>query len=478
MNYAIIAYIMGRVLQVEAIFMILPFFAGLLYKEEQGIAFLVVGLITFFVGFLLAWKKPKSSSFYAREGMVTVSLSWVLLGLIGAVPFVLNGDIPNVIDAIFETVSGFTTTGASVVRDVESLSHASLLWRSFTHWIGGMGVLVFVLSILPLAGAQNIYIMKAESPGPSVGKLVPKIKSTAAYLYKIYFGMTLLQFLLLLLGDLDVFSAFNLSIATAGTGGFALLRDGCNSYSTYVQVVITIFMILFGINFSVYYLILCRKFKQALFCEEMRWYLLIIAASIMMITINVADRFVSIGQAVKHVSFTVASIISSTGFATVDYNEWPTFSKTIIVGLMFIGACAGSTGGGLKVSRIVIYLKTVKKAIVQYLHPKCVKVVKFEGKQVEHETIRGVNTFLVTFVFLFAISVLLISLDNFSFTTNFTAVATTLNNMGPGLEMVGPTGSFADFSVLSKIVLILDMLLGRLEIFPLLILFAPGTYKR
>lgn len=478
MNYAIIAYIMGRVLQVEALFMMLPFLAGVFYKEEQGIPFLIVGLITFLVGFILTCKKPQSSSFYAREGMVTVSLSWIVLGLIGAVPLILNGDIPNIIDALFETVSGFTTTGASVVRDVESLSHASLLWRSITHWLGGMGVLVFVLSILPLAGAQNIYIMKAESPGPSVGKLVPKIKSTAAYLYKIYFGMTVLQFLLLLLGDLDIFSALNLSIATAGTGGFALLRDGCNSYSSYVQIVITVFMILFGINFSVYYLILCRKFKQALFCEELHWYLLIIASSIVMITANVASRFGSIAEAVKHVSFTVASIISSTGFATVDFDKWPTFSKTIIVGLMFIGACAGSTGGGLKVSRIIIYLKTAKKAIQQYLHPKCVKIVKFEGKQVEHETIRGVNTYLVTFVFLFAVSMLIISLDNFSFTTNFTAVTTTLNNMGPGLEMVGPTGSFADFSVLSKIVLILDMLLGRLEIFPLLILFAPATYKR
>ena len=478
MNYAIIAYIMGRVMQVEAVFMLLPFLAGLFYKEEQGIAFLVVALLTFAAGFVLSIKRPKSTSFYSKEGMVTVSLSWIVLGLVGAVPFVINGDIPNVMDALFETVSGFTTTGASVVRDVESLSHASLLWRSVTHWIGGMGVLVFVLSILPLAGAQNIYIMKAESPGPSVGKLVPKIKSTAAYLYKIYFGMTVIQLILLLFSELDFFTAFNLSIATAGTGGFGLLRDGCNSYSSYVQIVLTVFMILFGINFGVYYLMLCRKFKQALQCEEMRWYLLIIASAIVLITLNVADRFTSVAEAVKHVAFTVASIISSTGFATADFNEWPTFSKTIIVGLIFIGACAGSTGGGLKVSRIVIYIKTAKKAIAQYLHPKCVKVVKFEGKQVEHETIRGVNTYLVTFIFLFALSMLLISLDNYSFTTNFTAVATTLNNIGPGLEMVGPTGSFADFSALSKAVLIMDMLLGRLEIFPVLILFSRGTYKR
>lgn len=478
MNIPVVVYILGRVMQVEGAFMLLPAFVGLLYKETAGLSFLLVGGIEFLAGLLIILKKPKNKSFFAKEGFVTVSLSWILLAIIGALPYVLNGDIPHYLDALFETVSGFTTTGASILGSVEAIHQCSKFWRCFSNWIGGMGVLVFVLSILPLAGAQNIYLMKAESPGPTVGKLVPKVKSTAANLYKIYCGMTMVEIILLLLGGLDGFSAITMSFATAGTGGFGILNSSCLEYSPYVQIVITIFMILFAVNFSVYYLLLTKRFRQALGCEEMRWFFAIIIVAVIAITLNVWNMFDGVGEAVRHVAFTVGSIITSTGFSTVDYNMWPEFSKTILLMVMFVGACAGSTGGGVKVSRIVIYIKSVKKMIEQYIHPRSVKIVKFEGKQVEHEVVRGINMFLITYIILFAFSVLLISFDNFGFTTNFSAVAATINNTGPGLEMVGPSGNYAMFSPLSKMVLAFDMLAGRLEIFPLLLLFAPTTYKR
>lgn len=478
MNIPVVVYILGRVMQVEGAFMLLPAFVGLLYKETAGLSFLLVGGIEFLAGLLIILKKPENKSFFAKEGFVTVSLSWILLAIIGALPYVLNGDIPHYLDALFETVSGFTTTGASILGSVEAIHQCSKFWRCFSNWIGGMGVLVFVLSILPLAGAQNIYLMKAESPGPTVGKLVPKVKSTAANLYKIYCGMTLIEVVLLLLGGLDGFSAITMSFATAGTGGFGILNSSCLEYSPYVQVVITIFMILFAVNFSVYYLLLTKRFRQAFGCEEMRWFFAIIIVAVIAITLNVWDMFDGVGEAVRHVAFTVGSLMTSTGFSTVDYNMWPEFSKTILLMLMFVGACAGSTGGGMKVSRMVIYLKSVKKMIEQYIHPRSIKIVKFEGKQVEHEVVRGINMFLITYIFLFAVSVLLISFDNFGFTTNFSAVAATINNTGPGLEMVGPSGNYAMFSPLSKMVLAFDMLAGRLEIFPLLLLFAPTTYKR
>lgn len=478
MNIPIVVFILGRVLQVEGVFMLLPAFVGLLYKETAGLSFLLVGVIEFLVGLLITIKKPENKSFFAKEGFVTVSLSWILLAIMGALPYVLNGDIPHYLDAFFETVSGFTTTGASILGSVETLTQCSKFWRCFSNWIGGMGVLVFVLSILPLAGAQNIYIMKAESPGPTVGKLVPKVKSTAANLYKIYCGMTLIEIVLLLLGGLDGFSAITMSFATAGTGGFGILNSSCLEYSPYVQVVITIFMILFAVNFSVYYLLLTKRFRQALGCEEMRWFFAIIIVAIFAITLNVWNMFDSTGEAVRHVAFTVGSLMTSTGFSTVDYTMWPEFSKTILLMLMFVGACAGSTGGGMKVSRIVIYAKSVKKMIEQYIHPRSIKIVKFEGKQVEHEVVRGINMFLITYVFLFTVSLLLISFDNFGFTTNFSAIAATINNTGPGMELIGPNGNYAMFSPFSKLVLSFNMLAGRLEIFPLLLLFAPTTYKR
>lgn len=479
MNIPIVIYILGRVMLVEGVFMAAPAVVGLCYQQfDAAIAFWAIGFIEALLGFVVSFKKPTNTSFYAKEGFVITSLSWVVLGVIGAIPFVISGDIPNYLDALFETVSGFTTTGASILSDVERLSKPAIFWRSFSHWLGGMGVLVFVLIVLPLSSAQNIYLMRAESPGPSVGKLVPKVKSTAGNLYKIYCTMTVTEMIVLLIGGMDVFSAMTMSFGTAGTGGFGILNSSCGEYSSFVQITITVFMLLFAINFSVYYLLITKKFRQALACEELRWFLGIVFVSIALIAFNSREYFTSIGSNLKHVSFTVASIISSTGFSTVDFNQWPEFSKSIILALMFCGACAGSTGGGMKVSRMVIYLKSLKKIIGQYLHPRSVKIIKFEGKQIEHDVVRGVNTFLIAFAFIFAASTLLISLDNFSFETNFSAVAATMNNIGPGFDAVGPTSNFSNFSWHSKIVLIFDMLLGRLEIFPILLLFAPSTYKK
>ncbi len=481
MNGRLVMYMIGRVMQVESVLMLFPFITGLLYKEQDAFSFLEVAVVEFIIGFVLSIKKADSDSFHAREGYVTVALSWIVISLIGSVPFVLAGEINSIVDAIFETVSGFTTTGASILTDIEAMSKCCLFWRSFIIWVGGMGVLVFVMSVLPLMGAQNMYMMKAESPGPTVGKLVPKVKSTAAGLYRIYLGMSVVLFLLLILGKMDGFSALLMTFATAGTGGFGVLNSSCGDYTSYQQIVITIFMILFGVNFSVYYLIVTKKVKAALKCEEMRWYFAIILIAITFISLNLlitGNGYDGIADTVKHVSFTVGSIITTTGFSTVDFNEWTEFSKNILIMLMFFGACAGSTGGGLKVSRIVIYIKSVTKMISQYLHPKSVKAVMFEGKAVEHETIRGVNNYLLAFIGIFAISMFLISLDNYSFTTNFTAITATINNIGPGLNEVGPSGNFAGFSTLSKIVMACDMIIGRLEVYPILILLAPSTYKK
>lgn len=389
----------------------------------------------------------------------------------------INGDIPSVVDAMFETVSGFTTTGSSILTDVEALARCSLFWRSFTHWVGGMGVFVFVLAVMPLVGGQNIHLMRAESPGPSVGKLVPKIRKTSMILYKIYIFMTIVMVVLLLLGKLPLFDSLLLAFGTAGTGGFSILNSGCESYSPYIQYLIAIFMILFGVNFNVYYFILIKKFKDAIHYEELKYYLLFIGASVAMITYNIHSLFPTIEQAFRHALFQVGTVITTTGYASTDFNKWPEFSKFILVMLMFSGACAGSTGGGMKVSRLVIMLKTVKKELLSYLHPRTVRKVKFNGRIVEHEVIRGINVYMIAYAFVLMFSVLIISIDNFDFTSNFTAVVATLNNIGPGLNIVGPTGNFSMYSNLSKIVMIFDMLAGRLELFPMLLLINPYTWK-
>ena len=409
---------------------------------------------------------------------MTVALSWIVLSVSGALPFIISGSILHPIDAIFETVSGFTTTGSSILTDVEILPRSIIFWRSFTHWIGGMGVLVFLLSLLPLAGGYHMNLMRAESPGPSVSKLVPKVQSTAKILYTIYFGMTVLQIIFLLLGRMPLFDALCITFGSAGTGGFGIKNDSMGSYSTYCQVVTTVFMIAFGVNFSAYYLILTKKFRQAFSIEEVRGYLGIIAVAIAIIAFNTRHLFSGIGTAVQQAAFQVGSIITTTGYSTTDFNQWPSLSKAVLVLLMFIGACAGSTGGGIKVSRILLLCKAARKELQLYLHPNAVKKIKMDQKLVSHEMMRSTNIFLTVYLIIFAVSILIVSIDNFDLVSTFTSVATTLNNIGPGLEVAGPLGNFSSFSYLSKSVMIFDMLAGRLEIFPLLLLFCRGTWKR
>ena len=423
-------------------------------------------------------KRPKQAVFYAKDGFVSVGLSWVVLSVMGALPFVISGSIPHPVDALFETVSGFTTTGSSILSDVEALPKCMLFWRSFTHWVGGMGVLVFMLTILPMSGGYHMNLMRAESPGPSVERFVPTVKSTAKILYGIYICLSLLELLLLLVGKMPMFDALTLTFGTAGTGGFGIKNDSIGSYTTYQQTVITIFMILFGVNFNVYFLFLLKKIRQGLKNEELRAYLGIILGAILLITVNIAGKFGNPFLAFHHAAFQVGSIITTTGYSTVDFDTWPTFSKTVLVLLMLIGASAGSTGGGIKVSRIVILAKSVKKELKQYLHPHSISKIKMDGKPVEHEVVRSINVFLIAYLLIYAVSMLIVSLDNFDFTTTFTSVAATINNIGPGLDLVGPAANFGILSVPSKLVLVFDMLAGRLEIFPLLLLFVPDTWRK
>lgn len=480
MNFRLINSILSRVIMLQGVLLLPSCLVGILYKEwGDALTYLIVSFVCFIVGFLMYLTKPKSSTFYAKEGFVAVSLSWIIMSLIGAMPLYFTSDIPSFTDALFEIISGFTTTGSSILPNVEALSHANLFWRSFSHWIGGMGVLVFILAILPMSGGSTMNLMKAESPGPSVGKLVPRIQQTAFLLYAIYFAMTIIELILLLCGSMKPFDALCLTLGTAGTGGFGIKNDSLASYSVYSQVIITIFMFLFGVNFTFYYYILIKKVKDALRMEEVRGYFLLFSAAAIAIALNLSlSGNPGFWHNLQQSAFQVASVMTTTGYATTDFNLWPTFSKVILVGLMFIGACAGSTGGGIKVSRILLYVKQVGKELMQQIHPRQISVTKLDGKGIEHTTIRSCNVFLMTYGVVFIISILLISLNGFDFTTTFTAVAATLNNIGPGLNMVGPTGNFADFSVFSKYVLMFNMLAGRLEILPMLILFHPATWKK
>ncbi len=477
MNRAMIRNILGSVLEIEAALLFIPVLTALFYRESVGWYYLGAAALCFLVGFLFKLRKPKDTVFYLKEGCVITGLSWILLSFFGCLPLFASGEIPRFEDALFETVSGFTTTGASIVPAVEELTHTALMWRSLTHWIGGMGVLVFLLAILPSSGSSHMNIMRAESPGPSVGKLVPKVRSTAKILYMIYFGMTILEIVFLLFGGMTFFESVNTSLATAGTGGFGIKNDSLLSYSPYIQWVVAIFMILFGVNFNVYYLLLFGQVRKALKCEEVRYYLLITLGAIGIICANILATVGNLGDALRHSVFTVGSLISSTGFATLNFDQWSATARTVLVTCMFIGACAGSTGGGIKVSRIIIAFKTVLKELNSYIHPKAVKKVQFEGKPVEHEVVRAVNVYLITFMTIFATSIFLVSLEGKDLVTNFTAVIATFNNIGPGLNMVGPTTNYAHFSVLSKIVLMFDMLAGRLELFPMLLLFHPGIIR-
>ena len=479
MNFSIVKRIIGYVLVFVAVLMALPCIVAVIYQEREGWSFVITAALCLLLGFLFMWKKPENRVFYVKEGFVAVALSWIIMSVMGSLPFLITGTITNPIDAMFETVSGFTTTGSSVLSDVEAVSKSVLFWRSFTHWIGGMGVLVFLLSLLHMTGGgSHINLMKAESPGPSVSKLVPTVQSTAKILYIIYLAMTVLEVVFLLIGKMPLFDALTITFGTAGTGGFGIKNDSMAGYSPYLQIVVTVFMILFGVNFSAYFLLLRRKVKQAFSMEEVRWYLLIILASIALITLSVRDMYGSVGEAARHAAFQVGSIITTTGYASTDFNLWPEVPRTILVLLMFIGACAGSTGGGIKVSRLVILVKTIKKELHTFLHPRSLKKLKMDGHTLEHETVRATNVFLIAYVLIFSFSVLLVAFDGNDLITNFTAVASALNNIGPGLELVGPMGNFGLFSNGAKLVLIFDMLAGRLEIFPLLLLFVRDTWKK
>lgn len=479
MNYKMILYTLGWVLKIEAVTMILPLICGICYGEQQMLY--VFGLciaITFFSGFGLSFRKPAHQSMYAREGFVAVALSWICMSIFGALPFVISGYIPNFFDALFETVSGFSTTGASILKDVEALPKSLLFWRSFTHWIGGMGVLVFLVALLPGAGGSHMHLVKAESPGPAVSKLVPTVRATAKILYAIYIALTFVEIILLLIGKMPVFDALTMSFGTAGTGGFGILNSSAADYSPYCQVVITLFMLIFGVDFALYHMLLLRKVRPVFKSAELRGYLGIVLASIALITWNCYGLFGNLWDSLRHSAFQVSSIITTTGYSTTDFDLWPAFSKSILVMLMFIGACAGSTGGGIKVSRIIILLKSIVKEIRISAHPRDTIKISMNGRTVAHETVRAVNVFMASYLVIFALSVLLISLDNFDFTTNFTAVAATINNIGPGLAGVGPTQNFSGFSSFSTLILTFDMLVGRLEIFPILILFSRRTWKK
>ena len=479
MNYAVVIYILGWILDIEAACMMLPALVALIYGEHEGFGFLWVALACALVGTLIVMRKPKDMKFYVREGFVTTALSWVLLSVVGAIPYVLNGDIPNYVNALFETISGFTTTGATILSNPEGLAKCSLFWRSFAHWIGGMGVLVFLLAILPMAGGgSHMNLMKAESPGPTVGKLVPKVKDTAFYLYAIYFVMTVIMTILLLFGGMNLFEALTTTFGTAGTGGLSIWNDSMMSATPYQQWVIAIFMVLFGVNFGFYFLIITGKIKQAFKIQEVKVYFCVIAVSVLIICINIYDRFDSIFTTIRHSFFQVGTIITTTGYGTTDFDLWPSTSKTVLVMLMFVGACAGSTGGGIKISRFMVMVKTVGKEITSCLFPNSVKKLKMEDKVIGHETLRSINVFFMTYILIFAGSLLLISIENKDLTSNFTAVAATFNNIGPGLNLVGPTRTFDCYGAFSKFIFMFDMLAGRLELFPILILFSPQVWKR
>ncbi len=478
MNFSMIKYILGTVLCCEGIFLLAPVLVAGIYGEKVLFIYLATAIACFGVGFVLRLFKPKNKVFYSREGFLAVTVSWVILSMAGAVPMFVTGEYTSYIDALFDTISGFTTTGASVLPSVEELSRATAFWRCFTHWSGGMGVLVFLMAVLPLSGSSNMYLMRAESPGPSVGKLVPKVRQTALILYKIYIVITIVQVVALMIAGLSLYEALALSFSTVGTGGFALVNTSIASYNVAVQVIIIIFMLICAINFNTYYLILIRKFKAAVFeNSEVKWFLILVFLSAVLIAVDIRGGFDSIFEAFLSAMFQVSTLVSSTGFATADYNFWPEFSKTILVLLMFMGACAGSTGGGFKVSRLLIVARAAKNELLNMMHPRSVQKVQMNGSQVPDPIVKTALCYMTVYIFILLGSVLLISIDNFDMTTNFTAVLATLNNIGPGLNAVGPSGNFGGYSVFSKLVLMCDMLVGRLELFPVLVLFAPGMWR-
>ncbi len=480
MNYKMVAYLLGRILITMGVLMCLPLAIALIRQEDTCIGFIAAAGLQLLAGVLCSIRKPKNTEIYAKEGFMVVAACWLLTSLFGALPFYLSGEIPGFTDAFFETVSGFTTTGASILNDIEALSHSALFWRSFTHWIGGMGVLVFVLAILPKSHAtQSIHIMRAEVPGPQVGKLVSRMRGTARILYGIYIVLTALEVVCLLLTGMPFFDSLLNAFSTAGTGGFSVKNASIAAYdSVVVDGIITVFMALFGVNFSLFYLVLTGNILQALKSEELRWYLGIIVVAALLVAFNIMPQYANFAEALRYAAFQVVSIITTTGFITADYGKWPVFSQTILVILMFAGACAGSTGGGIKISRVLILMKSSVKELRHQLRPRAVSSIMLEGKLLDAGVVTGVMAYMSIYTFTFMVSHLLLGLDDFSFVTNFSAVATCLNNVGPGLEAVGPVNNFAGFSPFSKIILSMNMLAGRLELLPMIMLLAPSTWKR
>ncbi len=478
MNIRMHLYVLGKVMLIEGILMLIPTVCALFYGEtNQLIVYFACFAIYALIGLCSSVIKPEQNKLYLKDGCIVTAESWLLLSLCGCIPFMVTGEIPRFTDAVFETVSGFTTTGSSILTNVEAMSHASLIWRSLTHWIGGMGVLVFLLAVVPMSGGSNMNLLIAESPGPSVGKLAPKVRSTAKTLYLIYLGLTLLEILVLVIAGMPMFDSLCSAFGTAGTGGFGIRNDSFTSYAPHIQWIVAIFMIVFGVNFNFYYLLTAKQPGKAFKMEEVRGYFLVILAAVAIICINTFSITGNLGTTMRNSFFQVATIITTTGFANDDFDKWPTLSRLILVALMFIGACAGSTGGGIKISRFQIRLKTIAREIDRYIHPKNVKKIQMDGKPLDPDIIRSVTVYFMVFLIVFSSSVAIVSIEGHDLVTSFTAVAATINNIGPGLSMVGPTQNYAFLSNLSKWVLIFDMLAGRLELFPLIIFLYPGTYK-
>ncbi len=479
MNRRMVLYMVGQMVKLESALMVLPLIVSIVYQNKCVFSLLIAIAVALVLGFFLTIVfKPSNHIIYAKEGFVIVALSWLTLSLIGALPFTISGEIPNYIDSFFETVSGFTTTGASIIGNVEKLSEGMLFWRSFTHWVGGMGVLVFIMAIIPSTTDRSIHIMKAEVPGPIVGKLVPRLKDTAKILYLIYIAMTALEFLLLLFGGMTWFESAIHSFGTAGTGGFGVKGDSLASYNSYLQWVITIFMLLFSLNFNLYYLAILRKFRSVLKSGEMWFFFAVYAVAVTLVTINIYPLYENATTAIRQAAFQSASIVSTTGFSTADFNLWPGLSKAILLLLMFIGGCAGSTAGGLKVSRIVLIIKIIKRELKRMLHPRSVGNIRLEGKKIDNLTISGVTTYFALYVACFVLIFFALSFEDFSIETNLSATAACLNNIGPGLGGVGPMSNFSEYSFISKIILSLAMLLGRLELYPILITLNPSTWAK
>lgn len=479
MDTKIVRYILCRMLGVEAALLLVPVLVAVIYQEKCGIVFLIPIVILCLLFWVAGRKRPEHGQIYGKEGMVIVALAWILWSLFGAMPFTLSGYIPSYVDAFFETVSGFTTTGSSIIPDVEVLPHCLLFWRSFTHWIGGMGVLVFVLVVTSLDRKNSMHLMRAEVPGPEKDKLVPKAMSTARILYGMYLTLTVIEMVFLVIGGMNLFDSMIFSFGSAGTGGFSNYADSVAHFnSAYIDGVITVFCALFGVNFALFYFMILGDFKSILKNEELRTYILLIAGATAAIMLNIHSLYPTIGKSFRYAVFQVVTVITTTGYSTADFAQWPMFSKAVLMMLTVIGACASSTGGGIKVSRLLVGIKCVKREIVQLAHPKSVGIIRIGGKKVSSDVLRTIYIYFIAYVGILIGSVVLISLDNFDFETTFSAVLTTLGNVGPGMAQVGPMGNFAEFSPLSKLILCFDMLAGRLEIFPFLVLFTAPAWRR